>query len=127
MAALTQKKAIPALFLVGSPQGREALRALNVERVLATSGEPFDTKFQQLAEQLKTTAVFDGVGGELISRIAPHLPADTTISLYGFPAGLASIFAAVYLWRELLRDSRLGSKQSQAMLVYEDLGRTILI
>ncbi|MGA7931522.1 MAG: hypothetical protein WCA20_36690 [Candidatus Sulfotelmatobacter sp.] len=56
MAALTQEKAIPALFLVRSPQGREALRALNAEHVLATSDEAFDTKFQQLAEQLKTTA-----------------------------------------------------------------------
>src|SRR5580704_13825672 len=37
------------------------------------------------------------------------------------------MFAAVYLRHELLRDPWLGSKQSQAMLVYEDLGRTILM
>jgi NADPH:quinone reductase len=86
-----RERNIPALFLVRSPRGREALRALNVEHVLATSDEDFDTKFQQLAEQLKTTAVFDGVGGELISRIAPHLPIDTAVSFYGFLEGSAAI------------------------------------
>jgi hypothetical protein len=70
VAALTQERNIPALLLVRSPQAHEALWALNVQHVLATSDDDFHTKFQQLAEHLKATAVFDRVGGELISRTA---------------------------------------------------------
>ena len=59
-----------ALFLVRSHHARERLRELHLKHVLATSDDDFDTKFEQLAEELKTTAVLDDVGGELITRMA---------------------------------------------------------
>lgn len=55
--------------------------------MLVTSDNDFDTQFELLAGELKTTAVFDGVGGELIARIAPRLPKNSTICFYGFLAG----------------------------------------
>lgn len=91
MAALAQEKKRPAIFLVRSAESREALRALGVEHVLATSDKDFDAEFERWAEELKTTAVFDGVGGELISRIAPRLPVNAAISFYGFLAGAAPV------------------------------------
>lgn len=59
--------------------------------MLVTSGDDFDAKFEQLAEELKTTAVFDGAGGELITRIAPRLPRNSTIWFYGLLAGTAPV------------------------------------
>jgi NADPH:quinone reductase-like Zn-dependent oxidoreductase len=41
--------------------------------------------------ELKATAVFDGVGGELISLIAPRIPRNSTFWFYGFPAGAAPV------------------------------------
>jgi len=87
MAALTRNKNIPAIFLVRSEKSRETLLGLGVDHVLATSGKDFETEFSQLAEQLQTTAVFDGVGGEIIDRIAPQLPMNSTLWFYGFLAG----------------------------------------
>ncbi|HEY6845301.1 MAG TPA: hypothetical protein VI320_03715 [Terracidiphilus sp.] len=74
-----------------------------MEHVLATSAEDFETEFSQLAEKLQTTAVFDGVGGELISRIAPHLPMNSAVSFYGFLAGPAavSVPSAVFMMKNL--------------------------
>ena len=91
LAALARVNQIPALFLVRSQRAREQLQSLHLEHVLVTSDVDFDTRFEQLAEELRTTAVFDGVGGELISRIAPRLPRNSTVWFYGFLAGAAPV------------------------------------
>jgi NADPH:quinone reductase-like Zn-dependent oxidoreductase len=91
MATLTQAKGIPAIFLARSPKSRDVLRAANVEHVLVTSDEGFEQELEQLSLRLSATAVFDGVGGELISRIAPHLAVNASISFYGFLAGAQPI------------------------------------
>lgn len=87
MAALARVKQIPILILVRSQEAREQLRSLQLDPVLVTSDEDFDAHFEQLAEEAKTTAVFDGVGGELITRISPRLPRNSTVWLYGLLAG----------------------------------------
>jgi len=82
-----------------------------VGHVLATSDDGFDTEFERLADQWKTTAVFDGVGGELISRIAPHLPMNATVSFYGFLAGSApvSVSSALFMTKNLVMKSSATS------------------
>ena len=104
MAALTRSKDIAAIFLVRSGNSREELRSRGVEHVLATSAEGFETEFSQLAEKLQTTAVFDGVGGELISRISPHLPMNSAVSFNGFLAGpvAVSVPSAVFMMKNLV-------------------------
>ena len=89
LAALARLRRFPALFLVRSKQSAETLRALKIEHVLVTGDANFDVNIEQLAAELKTTAVFDGAGGDLITRIAPRLPRNTTVWFYGFLAGAA--------------------------------------
>ena len=52
--------------------------------MLASEEEGFEQKLGALAAKLETTAVFDGVGGDLITRTAPHLVMNSTIYVYGF-------------------------------------------
>ncbi len=87
LAALARRKNIPALLLVRSERSASALRALGLEPVLATSEVGFDDAFEKRVAELKTTAVFDGAGGELITRIAPRLPRNSTVWFYGFLGG----------------------------------------
>ncbi len=103
MAALARNRSIPAIFLVRSEKSCEELRARGVQHVLATSGKGFEAEVTRLAEQLQTTAVFDGVGGELITRLAPLLPITSTVSFYGFLAGSApqSVPSAVFMMKNL--------------------------
>ena len=54
-----------------------------------TSAEAFEKVFPKLAKELSAPAVFDGVGGELTSRIATHIPANSLISIYGLLSGFA--------------------------------------
>jgi NADPH:quinone reductase-like Zn-dependent oxidoreductase len=61
-----------------------------VEHVLVT-GDGFTDRLGALSAELKATAVFDGVGGDLLGEIAPSLPMNSTIYAYGFLGGMAPI------------------------------------
>ncbi|MCX2561857.1 hypothetical protein OQ252_10675 [Acetobacter farinalis] len=91
LAAIAQRRNIPFISLVRSEKAQEELRASGVEHVLVIGSEGFENDFAVLAEQLGTTAVFDGVGGDLINRIAPLLPASSSISFYGFLGGAVPV------------------------------------
>lgn len=84
LAVLATRRRVPVIHLVRSETEQKKLRALGIEYVLVTNGEDFEAELGQLAETLQATAVFDGLGGPLIGRIAPHVPMNTTIYLYGF-------------------------------------------
>lgn len=83
LAVLAKKRQVPVIHLVRSQAQYEEARRLGLEHVIATDGEEFEGKLGQLAEALGTTAVFDGLGGVLINRIAPHIPMNTSIYIYG--------------------------------------------
>jgi NADPH2:quinone reductase len=91
MAALARKRNTPVIFLARTAAAREDLYRLGAEHVIATTNENFEADLGALAVQQGTTAVFDGVGGELINRVAPSLPMNSTIYLYGFLAGAVPI------------------------------------
>ena len=40
-----------------------------------------------LSQRLGATAIFDGIGGDMVSRLAPQLPLNSTFYFYGFLAG----------------------------------------
>jgi NADPH:quinone reductase len=86
LATLARRRKLPAIFLVRSEAAREALCRLGAEHVIVTDEGYIDT-LGELSAELGTTAVFDGVGGDLLGRIAPSLPMNSTIYLYGFLGG----------------------------------------
>jgi NADPH:quinone reductase len=104
IAAIARRKKIPFLALVRSEKSREQLRGFGVDHVLSIETEDFESRFGKLAAELGTTAVFDGIGGELTNRIAPHLPVNSTVSFYGFLGGATpiSIPSALFLAKSLV-------------------------
>jgi NADPH:quinone reductase-like Zn-dependent oxidoreductase len=90
MASLVRSRKLPAIFLVRTEAARRALVQSGVEHVLVT-GEGFTDRLRALSNELETTAVFDGVGGDLLGEIAPSLPMNSTIYAYGFLGGMAPI------------------------------------
>ena len=87
LAALAHKRNLPVIHLVRSASARAALEQHGAEHILVTSEPEFDKDFSMLTQRLAATAVFDGIGGEMVGRIAPHLPMDSTFYFYGFLAG----------------------------------------
>jgi NADPH:quinone reductase len=102
LAALARSRNIPAIFLVRTPAARDALSRLGVENVIVTH-EGFNDTLGALSTELGTTAVFDGVGGDLLTRIAPSLPMNSTIYCYGFLGGAApiSIQSVLFMMKNL--------------------------
>jgi NADPH:quinone reductase len=87
LLALARARGVPALFLARSTAARAALLELGAEHALDTSAPGFEAEFAALSERLQATAVFDGVGGALIGRLAPLVAANSTFYLYGFLGG----------------------------------------
>jgi NADPH2:quinone reductase len=103
IASLARRMDIPAIFLTRSEASLSELQDLGIEHAMNTRAEDFENTFARLAEQLNATVVFDGVGGELTSRIAPHLPSNSVLYIYGLLAGSApiSISPGLFLMKNL--------------------------
>jgi NADPH2:quinone reductase len=65
---------IPLVSIVRTAAGKRTLEALGATCVVV----------QEAAQRLATTAVFDGVGGEILNQILEVLPANSTIYCYGY-------------------------------------------
>ena len=79
--ALTNR--IPVLSLVRDEAGQKELKNFGAENVLVQESGTFQNDMAELSRQLETTAVFDGVGAEVVNRIAPALPPHATVYSYG--------------------------------------------
>jgi NADPH:quinone reductase-like Zn-dependent oxidoreductase len=102
LASLARSRNIPAIFLVRTTAARDALTRLGVEHVIVTT-EGFTGTLASLSTELGATAVFDGVGGDLLTRITPSLPMNSTIYFYGFLGGAApvSIQSVLFMMKNL--------------------------
>jgi NADPH:quinone reductase len=97
LAALARDRAVPVLHLVRSASARDELQRRGAEHLLVTTDANFEGAFGDLAQRLGTTAVFDGLGGDIVGRLAPHLPPDSTFYFYGFLGGPVPISIATSL------------------------------
>jgi NADPH:quinone reductase len=84
MLGLCRLNNFPIISIVRTEKGKKELEALGALHILVQSDPDFKQQLQQLAEQLKITLVFDGVGGTTLSTIINVLPFNTTIYCYGF-------------------------------------------
>ncbi|MBN4096010.1 zinc-binding dehydrogenase [Methylobacterium sp. OT2] len=89
--SLARRHGIPAIFLVRSNASRERLLGDGATHVIDTAETGFEGRLGDMAERMGATAVFDGVGGELLSRVMPVLPMNATVYIYGFLGGTAPI------------------------------------
>ncbi|PQE17506.1 alcohol dehydrogenase protein [Rutstroemia sp. NJR-2017a BBW] len=93
LTVLARRRGIPIIVIVRSQEAKEeALKSgMEVERVLSSSHPDFIRDLQQMAQELGTTAVFDGVGGSLISKMLGALPPQSSISFYGSLSGAEKV------------------------------------
>ena len=86
-ASLARRRNVPAIYLVRSTSARDELVRHGAQHVVVTTATEFEAKLGAWAAELGATAVFDGVGGDLLSRILPSLPINSTVYVYGFLGG----------------------------------------
>ncbi len=75
---------IPLISIVRTAAGKQTLEALGATCVVVQAEADFTAQLQAAAQRLAATAVFDGVGGEILNQIVAFLPANSTIYCYGY-------------------------------------------
>jgi NADPH2:quinone reductase len=75
---------VPLVSIVRTAAGKQTLEALGATSVVVQEAADFPAQLQEAAQRLAATAVFDGVGGEILNKILAVLPANTTIYSYGY-------------------------------------------
>ena len=78
---------VPLISIVRNEEAKKHLEEFDATNVLNQNDTDFDTQLEKLSIQFNATAVFDGVGGELISKVAKVLPFGSSIYAYGFLGG----------------------------------------
>lgn len=92
LLGLALRWGLPVVTIARDGAGRERLRALGAEAVAVQSDGDFETGLQAAVEGVAATAVFDGVGGALLTRIAPRLALGSTVFSYGLLGGRDAAF-----------------------------------
>jgi NADPH:quinone reductase len=92
MLGIALANRIPVVSVVRDEAGKEELSEFGAENVLVREAKTFQNDIAEITRQLGTTAVFDGVGAELINQIAPLLPPHATVYSYG-RLGKESLFS----------------------------------
>jgi NADPH2:quinone reductase len=102
LLALARRRRLPAILLVRTQEAKVDLERHGAEHVIVTNGE-LCTELGELASTLSATAVFDGVGGALITSIAPILPMKSTIYFYGFLGSMEqmSFSSVLFMFKNL--------------------------
>ncbi len=76
----------------------------------------FTDKLSVLSAELGTTAIFDGVGGDLPTRIAPGLQMNSTIYIYGFLGGAVPVSVQSGLFMMNLTLRRFSNFESRTVI-----------
>lgn len=126
LAVLAQRRRMPILLIVRSEKAKEEMlkTGVEVESILSSSHPTFERDLEQKARDLGTTAVFDGVGGALISKLLGVLPARSSIFFYGFLSGAEKIeFPSTIFMRKDFTMKRFSNFNS--VTVKEKLGEML--
>lgn len=78
---------VPLVSLVRTAAGKLELEALGATHVVVEADANFTDQLQQVLPELGATAVFDGVGGQILNQILAVVPATTTVYCYGYLGG----------------------------------------
>jgi NADPH:quinone reductase len=103
MAALARLRGIPTLLIVRSATSKAEMLRNGLLHVLASDDADFLRDFEHLAAELGATAVFDGVGGALISRLIGILPRRSSIFFYGFLSGVEEVtfHSSIFMMKDM--------------------------
>jgi NADPH2:quinone reductase len=105
LTVLARQCGMPILVIVRSEKVKEDVlqTGVEVEHILNSNHPDFMRNLEQTAQKLGTTAIFDGVGGALVSKILMALPPRSTIFFYGFLSGAEKVefHSAAILMKDL--------------------------
>lgn len=77
----------PVISIVRNYDDKKELEVLGAKNIIVQSDTDFKEQLKEIAQELKATACFDGVGGAILNNIVDVLPFGSTIYAYGYLGG----------------------------------------
>ncbi len=77
----------PLISIVRTEDNKKELEAMGATKVVVQNDDHFKQQLNEQSKQAGTTAIFDGVGGEVLNKIIDVLPNGATIYSYGYLGG----------------------------------------
>ncbi len=84
MAGICQAYDFPLISIVRNDSGKEELEKFSATNIIVQDDVSFKETLTNVAAEFNTTAIFDGVGGEILNKIIESLPNNSTIFSYGY-------------------------------------------
>ncbi|WP_158991159.1 zinc-binding dehydrogenase [Mucilaginibacter sp. L196] len=77
----------PLISIVRTDEGRKELESLGAKNIIVQSDPDFSGHLSDIAQTLNATAIFDGVGGDILNKILTLIPRSSVIYTYGYVGG----------------------------------------
>ena len=77
----------PIVSIVRDEAGKKELGALGAKNIVVQNNDEFKLQLKKIAHEVAATAIFDGVGGEILNNIIDVIPNNSTIYAYGYLGG----------------------------------------
>jgi NADPH:quinone reductase-like Zn-dependent oxidoreductase len=74
----------PLIAMVRNETGRKELEMLGAKNILVQNADGFEQKLTEMSQALNATAIFDGVGGQTLTKVLPLVPRNSVIYSYGY-------------------------------------------
>jgi len=74
----------PLISIVRNEEGRKELEGLGAKSIVVQSDPDFGVHLSDMAQILNATAIFDGVGGDILNKILTLIPRSSVIYSYGY-------------------------------------------
>lgn len=87
MLGVCLAKNFPLISVVRNEEGRKELDLLGAKNIVMQSDISFKQQLNKTSKELKATAIFDGVGGEILNTIVDEIPFGSTVYAYGYLGG----------------------------------------
>jgi NADPH:quinone reductase len=77
----------PLISIARTDEAKRELEKLGAKNIVVQTDDDFREQLKELAQQQSATAIYDGVGGEILNEIIGVLPINSTIYSYGYLGG----------------------------------------
>lgn len=77
----------PIVTLARTQDAKKELQELGAKNIVVHTDIDFKQQLKELSQEFSATAIFDGVGGEILNQIIDVLPINSTIYSYGYLGG----------------------------------------
>jgi len=87
MLGICQAYNFPLILIARTEKDKIDLEQLGATNIVVQNDDDFKARLKELSQKLSATAIYDGVGGEIINKIIDILPLNSTIYAYGYLGG----------------------------------------